>query len=368
MAKIYSIQNITRMNPKQILKKVRNHSLVFAPSKFEPVKPFSAPEMKMAREMNKMAIHDDYLVRSKRFKPELMDGNDFVRLTSPSCAASYKRAFWINPKDNKGYHLLDEGQTKEGLQKLRILDEQGVFVKNAEVKPVTVLLSDMQIDKEMFSSIDGSYLNHTDFVNILARRYNPFAKYKNLKYSDSPNEIKKYYETITQKCDKDTTFLSASCGIVVDISDKCPAKEVQKIMPQLLKDIEPQTELDIMHIKSIPSQVRLLYSSGNEGSKGMNGLVALNRIEGVGGLNKSHKVHEASSAKNSLFTKHYENMEFDITKSFGGINITGLNGTDYPMLRSESCGEVLASFSGTSFSTPIRAAKLALNEMMKGVL
>ena len=368
MVKIYSAQNIEGMNPKQILKKVRKRHFVFKPSIFENVKPFSSSDMKMARTMNKIAIHDDYRVRSRNFKPELMDGNDFVRLTSPALESSYKRAFWVNPKDNKGYHLLDEGRTKDGLQRLRILDEQGVFVKNAEVKPTTVLLGDMQTDRILFDSYDDNALTHTDFINIFARRYNPFAKYKNIKYDSSPDLITKYYDEISKKCDKDTTFLSTSCGIVIDISDKLPAKEVKKMMPKLLKDVEPTTALDLMYIKSIPSQVRLLYSSGNSGAKGMNGLVALNRVEGVGGLNKLHKAHEVSSAKNSLFTKHYENMDFNVVRSFGGVNITGLHGTDYPMKRTEGFGESLATFSGTSFSAPIRAAKLALNEMMKDVL
>lgn len=363
--------NIKNLNIKKVLRKVKSGALVpKAQVKVDNTssKRFASLDMQMAQTMNKIAIHDDYCIRSKNFKREMMDGNDFIRLTAPSSDASYKRAFWINPKDNKGYHLLDEGRTKDGLQKLRILDEHGIYVKNAEVKPTTVLLADIQTDRELFYSLDGNDLTHTDFINIFARRYNPFAKYKNIKYDASPEGIKNFYDDIGKKCDKDTTFLSSSCGIVIDISDKWPAKEVKEMMPELMKDIEPMTTLDMMYIKSIPSQVRLLYSSGNGGARGMNGFVTLDRIEGVGGLNKSHKVHKSSSAKNSLFTKHYENMDFNITKSFGGINMTGLYGTDYPMDRVEQCGEELLTFSGTSFAAPIRAAKLALNEMMKDVL
>jgi len=123
-----------------------------------------------------------------------------------------------------------------------------------------------------------------------------------------------------------------------------------------------------MNIKSIPSQVRLLYSSGNEGANKMNAFIALNRVEGVGGLNLLHKVHSKSSAKNSLFTKHYENTEFFATKTSDGINITGLHGTDYPNKSFGDVGKRLVYILGTSFSTPIRAAKLALNEMMKDIL
>ena len=49
-----------------------------------------------------------------------------------------------------------------------------------------------------------------------------------------------------------------------------------------------------------------------------------------------------------------------------GVNITGLEGTDLPLNRkTKRLPNILG---GTSYATPIRTAKLALNDMMEGIL
>ena len=49
-----------------------------------------------------------------------------------------------------------------------------------------------------------------------------------------------------------------------------------------------------------------------------------------------------------------------------GINITGLPGTDLPYNKKKK--HLLRFIQGTSYSTPIRVGKIALNDMMEGII
>lgn len=318
---------------------------------------FSSPEMQMARVMNKIAIEDGYQWRSfLRLDESVTLPEDLKRLLSKTVEDSYKRAFWINPKDNKGYHLLDEGMTADGNQKLRILNERGEFVKNAVIKPKTVILNDLPEGANLNLITDndnGISLNHTDLINIFARRYNPFAKYKTVVGDD----LGKLQEAI----DKNTTCISMSWSC----SDSTPMETIKNEAEYVLK----RNSAAINVFKDMKGKTRILAGSGNFGKDYRNALLYFPGVEGVGGLDSSFwnpKIHKASSSVNSLLTQHYEHYEFPCTGNKYGINITGLPGTDYPIL---FCDERtrLGLICGTSYSTPIRAAKLALNEMMEGV-
>lgn len=333
---------------------------------------FSSVEMQQARIMNKIAIKDEYIIRSKKaLSSTKILPEDLKRLESTAIEDTYKRAFWINPKDNKAYHLLDNGRTKDGLQKLRILDENGVFVKNATVKPKTVILSDL--NDAICIGVNNNYgkvdITHTDIINIVARRYNPFAKYKNVIWQDAQNSPnREYFKKIYDSIDKDTSCISASFGM--DAIDKewfrTKGKKICDVLEDWIK--KDDSLLDILKLlKKISNKTRVLISAGNRGCCSINTFLVSSGAEGVGGLNSLHKVHINSGSKNSLFTQHYETFEFPIKLTGEGINITGLHGTDF----AASVNSPIMSNSniaGTSFSTPVRAAKLALNEMMDGVL
>lgn len=327
---------------------------------------FSSVEMQMARVMNKIALRNDYINRSKivltssKVLPE-----DLKRLESMTVEDSYKRVFWINPKDNKGYHLLDEGRTKDGMQKLRILDEHGEFVKNAEVKPKTIILSDVENNFTSLISEDGNNLTHTDIINIVARRYNPFAKYKNVIWKDGKDT--EYFKKLSGSIDDNTSSLSCSYAHYTSADNlRMRGKDIKEAFLNYLNQNDYQTCYVIKKLKEIVPQKRVLMGSGNVGENTVNAYLFSN-AEGVGGLNSVKKVHSSSASRNSMFTQHYEPYEFPVTVTKDGINITGLKGTDYPMTVYAKVESFLGNLAGTSYSTPVRAAKLALNEMMEGI-
>lgn len=335
---------------------------------------FSSVEMNMARTMNKIAIKDEYIIRSKKvLSNSKILPEDLKRLKSTTLEDTYKHAFWINPKDYKGYHLLDEGRTKNGLQKLRILDENGVFVKNAVVKPRTVILTDLKKDvislqiQNEFSNID---ITHTDLINIFARRYNPFAKYKTVLFKDEPDIVdKEFFRKLYESIDKDTSCISASFGqsCTSNIPFKGKGKEIQNKLENNIKSIDNLDQTNKL-FREIANKARFLIAAGNNGNCSINIYLLSTGLEGVGGLNSIRKVHCNSSSRNSLFTQHYENYEFPIKMTEEGINITGLYGTDIPITKTLFPGKSFGNIFGTSCATPIRAAKLALNEMMEGLL
>ena len=335
---------------------------------------FLSEEMKLARIMNKIAIKDEYIIRSKKvLTSSKILPEDLKRLESTTLEDTYKRAFWINPKDNKGYHLLDEGRTKNGLQKLRILDESGVFVKNAVVKPKTVILTDIKKDvisihiQNEFDSID---ITHTDLINILARRYNPFAKYKTVLYEYEPDIVnKEYFRKLYESIGKDTSCISASFGqsCTSNMPIKGKGQKIQSELENHIKCIDSLVQTNKL-FRKISNKVRFLIGAGNNGNCSLNIYLLSTGLEGVGGLNSMRKVHFSSSSRNSFFTQHYENYEFPIKMTKEGISISGLHGTDIPITKTISPGKSFGKVVGTSCATPVRAAKLALNEMMEGLL
>lgn len=330
---------------------------------------FSSVEMQMAVLMNRIATKNEYIIRSQKvLSSTKILPEDLKRLQSTTLEDSYKRAFWINPKNDKAYHLLDEGRTNDGLQKLRILDENGVFVKNAIVKPKTVILTDLKKERFIFKCWDGNNLTHLDIINIMARRYNPFAKYKYV-ILENEDSYCEYYNKISNLIDKDTSCVSASFCTQCHSSEPIRARGnvIRSIIETSLKQADGSLVINKGRylLEQIANKTRFLMGAGNNGNNSYN-VNILYKLEGVGGLTSDGKIHPFSSSRNSLFTEHYENFEFPITLTNEGVNITGLHGTDYP-LADTAYAKAEGNLSGTSFSTPIRAAKLALNDMMEGI-
>ena len=168
-----------------------------------------------------------------------------------------------------------------------------------------------------------------------------------------------------------TSCLSMSFGIY---HNKPPlsktGSETKEVMQYNIKKLAPE-ELNLLEKhKELGNKIRVFASSGNEGHRKV-GILFLNTgFEGVGGLDKKGQVDINSASRNSYFTQHYEPYSFDIYKTKNGINISGLKGTDLELDDNLFIteGKVIDRISGTSFSAPIRAAKIALNEMMDGIL
>lgn len=332
---------------------------------------FDSVEVIQAKIMNNFVKHDSYQKLANKTSFPKATQEDAQRLTSTTLEDSYKRAVWINPKDGKGYYLLDEGFSKEKKQKLRVLNSDGEFIKNAEVQPKTVVIVDLLTanNKIIIDANKQGALNHTDIANIVARRYNPFARYKTIQ-TDKTNSLMTFRK-IAEKVDDNTACVSSSYGNLAPLN---MIKESKMDRMKFYKEFF-NFQFKIKHptanqeLNKILKKTRMLYSSGNHGDIFVNTLLTHNGVEGVGGLNKNGQISRHSSSVDKLFTQHYEQYSFPVTLTKEGVNITGLRGTDYPLRHKEAPeGLEIQTISGTSFSAPIRAAKIALNEMMQGVL
>ena len=419
-----------------------NPKIIYPPTGKEIKLPrFSSVEMIEARQMNKAAIHQ---IRTPiiRTYPKATK-QDLQRLTSQTLEDSYSRVEWTNPKDGKIYNLLKQGETQDGNIIVRILDNEGQFIKDAEIKPKTILIPDNYEEPTTFFG-----LSHGDMSLIYAKRNNPFAQYVKLPITSKDfvnrNEFTKIENYL--KDGNDADFISCSFGVPVYLSKKAN-------FSKRLKELN-----DCDYDKLITENRRILFSAGNANSDTYDKISQISnkylsendKVEGVGALNhKLGKIAHFSESRNSEVTQHYELGEYYPTLTKYGINITELPGTDIPFpnknfekylsnpLFGKSAKKVnhliqkintrieelekekyllfkvnkdifknlkeiqklehqiniykqrknkilsylkdlhningqynilLQTLSGTSLSTPIRTAKLALNDMMEGIL
>lgn len=405
---------------------------------------FCSVEMLQARTMNKIALHQSQNPIIRTYPKASAD--DLKRLTSETIGDSYARAEWTNPKDGKTYNLLKEGETEDGKILVKILDSEGDFIKNAKLTPKTILIPDN------YSEILPFYrITHGDLVLTYARRNNPFAKYVRLTITNDELEAHKDLAKIVQYLDEQgaADYISCSYGLKVGVKRKIR-------IPKDLKEIlQPQSSI---YDKLITGNRRVIFAANNASYREYNNsselsnlyLCANDKVEGVGSLcEKRGKVAPFSISRNSELTQHYELGEFTPKLTKFGINITGLPGTDIPLLNNRlekhlknpllgkpvdriqniikdlnnrikfleqekyalfksnesfksllqkrsileekisiyakrkrkilsNAGELvnirgeynipIETLSGTSFSTPIRTAKLALNDMMEGII
>lgn len=380
---------------------------------------FCTVEMKQAREMNKIALRQIKSPITSNFSKATAE--DLRRLTSTSIEDSYSRTQWTNPKDGKVYNLLKQGETEDGKVLIRILDSDCAFVKEATIKPKEIAILDNSygnafelpalfemggIKRENLPTELGE-LSHAKAVEIFAKRSNPFARYTIFEtgcHSGSSridnDKVISHLKTLQQG--KKYDYVNCSMGSeTFNVTETC--EPIYKKVGE---------EVDKLH--SLRGS-RILFASGNSDGgifrrKAVNRfLLNSNTAEGVGSLDKQGVVSRFSSSRNSKFCQHYEQGEFLITQTSNGINITGQAGTDIVFSEKNpfvgmKLGDILKAcnekpelwkymqklgfenggdcmddiaylffpkgmrIDGTSYATPIRIARLALNDMMEGVL
>ncbi len=407
---------------------------------------FSSIEMQIAQKMNKIALRQTKAGIQRTFSKATPE--DYQRLTSTRIKDAYKRAEWTNPKDGKVYHILKEYVTKNGKIKVRILDAEGAFIKEAELTPKIIAIPDIyNVESKYFG------MSHGDIVTTFAKRHNPFARYipfdVSLMKLHNQTELREIVDYVNKGNRID--YISGSIGRFIEgkqpkIKEFRLPEEARTIKPELF-DYEDLSEKGI----------RILIGSGNakteeEMAQGINNVILSlqPKAEGVGSISpKNGKISEFSGSRNSELTQHYEVGEVTPTLTKHGINITGLPGTDikfsnqkykelaqnplvgksvdkvkalhikietrikelekakmdlfaqrlpftelmektkkideaiqlntqrkikllnytYQLIQRNGKYEVaLPTISGTSISTPIRTAKLALNDMMEGII
>ena len=355
-----------------------------------PIKRFSTEIGKTARRLNQIAIRE---VKSEQIEYTFpkATAEDLKRLTSNKMEDTYKRVKWTNPKDGKVYHILEDSRTKEGVN-VRILSSEGEFIKNATLKPKTIVVFDQ------FKNISGlrSMLKlqfrksaaHGEIVETFLRRANPFANIERLNHKKNLYELIKYRGNLPQslvdkrfeelnksmekghKVDYISMTESRSCTIG-ELSDKSGYLQKKAIQEELLdKEFSPITKT----IKSILQKgCRFFATASNETNpkQSVNVFLAIDGVEGVGALAHNGKIAKSSASRNSIFTQHYERHSFKghLVEENGkilGINITGQPGVELPYKKKYEY--LLRGIGGTSYSTPARVGKVSLNDMMEGVL
>lgn len=300
-----------------------NPKLIYEPTGKEISLPrFSSVEMIESRQMNKLAIHQIRKPIIRKYNKATKE--DLQRLTSQTIEDTYSKVEWTNPKDGKIYNLLKQGETDNGNIIVRILDNEGAFIKEAEIKPKTILIPDNYTDPTTFFGIP-----HGEMSLIYAKRNNPFAKYVKIpiKANDlsSGNELKLIENYFTQGNNAD--YISCSYGVPVYVTKKVK-------LPERLKNLNSNN-----YDKLATENRRILFSSNNANDETYDHIRELSnkyiceneKIEGVGALShKLGKITYFSESRNSELTQHYELGEFYPKLTKYGVNITGLPGTDLP--------------------------------------
>lgn len=405
---------------------------------------FSSLEMLQARQMNKLAVKQIKKPVIQTFPKASIQ--DFKRLTSEKIEDTYSRAKWTNPKDGKIYNLLKTGEAEDGKIKIKILDKDGAFIKEACIKPKNIVIIDCSqaaLPEDVFKPSsyeipELSKLTHIQAIEIFARRNNPFANYQIIDASYYPLE-KNIFGVMDEdivlkelkRLEKENNIDYINCSFGQDIkkADKALANKEAKLIAK---------ELD----KLAQNGTRIIMCAGNGCNKALNiqsySGILLNgkKIEGVGSLSTKGVISDFSGSRSSKYTQHYECGEVLLKSTSCGINITGIPGTDilfqnknpllghtrarikkflkntpnkndliklhgrkngrrlwkqlckkyvkyldnikqlyFPPAINKNDDSVIASLNldniqitGTSISTPIRTAKLALNDMMEGII
>ncbi len=352
---------------------------------------FTTKAGKIARRLNQLAI--------KELKSEAIEytypkatAKDLKLLTSKRLEDTYKKVSWTNPKDGKVYHILEEGRSKKGIN-VRILASDGEFIKNATLKPKTIVIFDQFKNLGSLRSLLKFKLNktpnHGEIVETYLKRTNPFANIERVNHKKNLLEMIKYRgqlpidltEKRFQELDKtiknghNIDYISISEVAMCDIGELSHSKGIEQkeaIQDSILKgELSPLTNI----FKSIINKgTKIFMSASNEPknpSQKVNAFLAIDGVEGVGGLARNGKIAKDSASRKSIFTPHYEQRTFQgkLVEENGeilGINITGKPGAELPY--NKKYKHLLRIIGGTSYSTPIRVGKLSLNDMMEGIL
>lgn len=309
---------------------------------------------------------------------------DFERLTSTKLEDSYKRAVWINPKDNKIYNFLYQGRTQEGKIKLRVLDNEGAYLREIEAKPAKVIILDDMTSKDILCG--SLYLGHGECVEALAKRTNPFCDYEVLNTHSGNNPmggLVKRLESIKNRMAKgekiDFVSISAAYENETLKHQKIP-NTVEEIKQKQLSEIREYISLQKDFIPSLKAlQInkelysrgcRVIMGAGNNGKPSVNVHLIDTGVIGAGALSPNGAKRESSASR--LFTDLYARGKYEVILTKEGINISALNGADLkppkhmPKLNGEEI--YMGDIAGTSFATPVCAANLAFVKMLSGIL
>lgn len=300
---------------------------------------FCSVEMRQARQMNKIASQQIKAPVNSTFSKA--SAEDLRRLTSETIEDSYSRVQWTNPKDGKVYNLLKQGETEDGKVLIRILDQDGAFIKEAELTPKKIIIMDdfssgkniIQDSSTMFET-----MTHGDIVSLLAKRHNPYANIELIdinsgNHSKTVQNFYSQFEKLQKRIDsgEKIDFLSLSLGIPKKNKECAEILKKLNITPFELKT--SAVSFNHPNITSYPASafayrnkgnIRIIQGSANAGKNNTNIWLTYPEIEGCGSLNPyTGKIANFSASRNSLYTQHYENGIFEFIPKPNGLSLTG---------------------------------------------
>ena len=332
--------------------KIQNRNLVTLADEISTG--YKSPEMKQIVSMNQEAVRQ--IKQPVQLTFSKATPKDLVRLTDTSLEASSKRCLWTNPQNGLRYNLLINGKTKSGKNIIRILDENGKYIKTVKLQPKKIIIIDdfsntkaMTLD-DYFANFSGENkktfvdMGHGDNVKVLAQRSNPFAEFeifnigvKNQKGLSKEKE-KEILDLIQKRIDAGEKIDYISCSYGSSIEKQIIEEGLGEFglnlkqlkcqdlnIPAMLPD-----QVLISQFASKNPNVRILMSSGNEGAEYVSMQLMAGNIHGVGSLTPTGKVSSFSSSRNRCHTQHYELGEYSYTATPHGISLTGGKTTEIP--------------------------------------
>lgn len=296
---------------------------------------FGTPQMEQARQMNRIAVHRLKEGTVARTYPKA-NIQDLKRLTSETIEDSYSRVEWINPKDGKVYNLLKQGETKDGKVIIRILDEDGAFIKEAEFSPKKIMIYDTSGNNIDF----GKYyeeMSHGETVKRFAQRANPFAdiEFVNIDHLREKNTIFNRYQNLGDELNN--LHKSILKGNKVDYISLSIGLDPKIIPPQgLLEKAGKSLQEYKATVDSFPTSqfikyhpnVRILQAASNGGKDVISPDLMFKSVEGVGALDRNGKVAAFSASRSSILTQHYEQGVFTKNPTKYGLGYFDAHSTD----------------------------------------
>ena len=308
---VVQIQKNCRVNP--IQKNIVTGEIIALPR-------FNTPEMRVARRMNQEALKQ--IKKAKSLQYSKATAEDLQRLIDTSIEASSRRTFYTNINTGINYNLLLEETTEDGLRVLKVLGEDGQFIKKVKIKPKKIIIIDDFTNKK--AEFAGIPLSHGQEVEIFMRRFNPFSDIECVDVGKVPDPV--YTEDILNAVGpyiNKADYISISMGGEHIIN----FENINKIKKFKL-------ESDIIRLPEI--KTRIFFSAGNKGSQYLNEYLVIPNVEGVGSLSKKGAVSDFSASRNSMFTQHYELGEYQCTATDYGFSFFDGKSTELPLTHSLS--------------------------------
>ena len=322
-------------------------------------KVFSSQDGKIARTLNKTAPYRAPIntINGKPLEGFYPDAtaDDLKLLLSGRQRDILKKCSYVNPEDLRTYNILLKSKNKDGTLNIRILDDYGKFIKEAQIKPKKVIVLDNFLRANVPLTFDNQQqIPHGEVVKKIIQRSNPFNDYEFIDVNAGEGKLNpsNAMEQLLQRVEAGEKIDAISCSFAQELSEEAleklfniklknkPMVEQKEILQAAANSHPGFREFQNIYktIEQLHNHgVKIFIGAGNA-NKIVNGKIenAINLDlfakgpQGVGALDNENKIAGYSASRKSIFTPHYENGDLLIEYRPGGFNIAGGAGIDVP--------------------------------------